>query len=408
MRKLFTTGVAAVAACAIAGPAAAAPLAAAPVNTGAPAVSGQAYVGKTLTTSKGSWQNGPTAYSYQWARCDGNGNGCVQIDGATSSSYIATSADIGRTLEALVTATNAAGTAGPVSSKPTAAVSPALPPRNTAAPTIVGKPYVGAQLVAEPGSYSGGTVSSYRYDWQRCDPDNLDCTSISGATHEVYTVASADLAMRLRVVVTASNPFGHAATPSNATDAVTVPVAVVTPTLTAARASTICCQTVRLSGTTSPSQAGEKITVLAREYGTLTTATVATTTTDANGDWSAAVTPMIETTYTAQTGTATSTSATVYVHPRVGFGVNGNTFTAKVTGRSNFAGRIAYFQMRTATGGWRRLSLVVINQRSVAKFRLPLRRGHTYALRIFLSRAQAGPGYLAGASEIQRVGGIKK
>lgn len=408
MRKLVIVGVAAVAACAIAGSIGAAPLATAPVNTAAPTVSGQAYVGKTLTTTKGSWQNSPTSYGYQWARCDGNGNGCAQIGGATSSSYVATSADVNHTLEALVTATNSAGTAGPVSSKPTAVVSPALPPTNTSAPTIVGKAFVGAQLVAEPGSYSGGTVSSYHYQWQSCDPNNLNCTAISGATHEAYTVSSGDLAKRLRIMVTASNPFGHATTPSNATEAVTVPVVVVTPTLHASRATTICCQTVQLSGTISPAHSGEKITVLAREYGDLTTTTVATTTTDASGNWSATVTPMIETTYTAQTGTATSSSASVLVHPRVGFGVNGNTFTAKVTGRGNFAGRIAFFQVRTSSGGWRRLALVVINQRSVAKFHVALRRGHTYALRIYLTQAQAGAGYLSGTSEIQRVGGTKK
>jgi len=407
MRTLVTIGVAAIAACAIAGPIAAAPLATAPVSTAAPVVSGQAYVGKTLTTSKGSWQNSPTGYAYQWARCDANGNGCAQIGGATSSSYVATSADVSHTLEALVTATNSAGTAGPVSSKPTAVVSAALPPTNTAAPTIVGKPFVGAQLVAEPGSYSGGAVSSYRYQWERCDPSNLNCASVSGATREAYTVASADLAKRLRVTVTASNPFGHATTPSNATDAVTVPVVVVTPTLQAARTTTICCQTVHLGGTISPAHAGEKITVLAREFGELATTAVATTTTDASGNWSATVTPMIQTTYTAQTGTATSSSATVSVHPRVGFGVNGNTFTAKITGRGNFAGRIAYFQMRTPSGAWRRLALVVINQHSVAKFRVPLRRGHTYALRIYLTQAQAGAGYLAGTSAVKRVGGTK-
>jgi hypothetical protein len=154
-------------------------------------------------------------------------------------------------------------------------------------------------------------------------------------------------------------------------------------------------------------RSGEKITILARQFDALTTQPVASTTTDASGNWSVTVTPTIATTYTAQTDTATSSAVTVGVHPRVGFGVNGNTFTAKVTARDNFAGRIAYFQMRTSSGAWHRLALVVINQRSVARFHVRLRHGHTYALRIYLTQSQAGPGYLDGTSQIQRVGGLR-
>lgn len=406
MKKLLILGLAAAAVAGVSRSAVAAPLAAAPVNTAAPVVSGQPYVGKTLTASKGSWQNSPTGYTYQWARCDDKGNGCGTIDGATASSYVAASADLNHTLEVLVTATNAAGTVGPVNSKPTSAISPAMKPTATAVPTIVGKALVGQQLVAQAGTYTGGAVSSYGYEWQRCDPNNLSCSAISGANKQVYEVATADLGQRLRIQVTASNPFGRATSVSNATTAVANPVVVVTPELHASKSATICCQAVQLSGTTNPVKAGEKITILGQQVGQAAQP-VTTTTTDANGNWSATVTPMIATVYTAQTDTATSDAVGVAVHPRVGFGVKGNTFTAKVTGLGSFAGRIAYFQMKTTSGGWKRLALVVINQRSVAKFRVPLRRGHTYTLRIYLTKAQAGSGYLDGTSLIQRVGGTR-
>jgi hypothetical protein len=36
---------------------------------------------------------------------------------------------------------------------------------------------------------------------------------------------------------------------------------------------------------------------------------------------------------------------------------------------------------------------------------VPLRRGHVYTLRIYLTKAQAGPGYLDGTSQIKHVGG---
>ena len=70
----------------------------------------------------------------------------------------------------------------------------------------------------------------------------------------------------LLVQVTASNPFGHTTNPSTATYVVVNQVVVVTPTLHLAKTATICCQTVQLTGSISPAHAGEKITVLARQF----------------------------------------------------------------------------------------------------------------------------------------------
>ena len=405
MRRLASIGGAIVMLGAAAGIAAAATTATAPVNTAAPTVSGQAYVGKTLTSSRGSWANGPTAYKYAWLRCDANGNGCAAISGASASTYVATSSDVGHELESAVTASNSAGSAGPVSSKPTAAISPATKPAMSTRPTIIGKAVVGQQLVAQPGAYSGGAVSSYKYSWERCDADTLSCSAISGATRQDYQVATADLGARLRIQVTASNPFGSTTNPSNATDVVVNQVVIVTPTIRLPKVTTVCCQTLHLTGAITPAHAGEKITVLARQFDGLATLPVTTAMTDANGNWSAIVTPMIATTYTAQTATATSDPATVGVHPRVGFGVNGNTFSAKVTARDSFAGSVAWFQMLT-NSGWHRIALVVINPLSVAKFHVHLKRGHTYTLRVYFPQRQAGPGYLDGTSHSQRVGGL--
>ena len=112
---------------------------------------------------------------------------------------------------------------------------------------------------------------------------------------------------------------------------------------------------------------------------------------------------MIQTSYTAQTSTATSQGIWVYVHPRVGFGVIGRTFTAKVTARDSFAGSIAWVQAQKPNGSWRRIAYVVINQYSVAKFHIALKAHRTYHLRIYLPQAQAGPGYLNGLSMTRRV-----
>lgn len=388
----------------VAAASAAARSATAPVNTSAPVISGQPYVGKTLTSSTGGWQNAPTSYSYQWVRCDANGNHCGQIGGATSTAYAPTSADVNHTLQSWVAATNSDGTTGPVNSKPSNTITPALPPKNTALPTVVGKPLVGAKLFADPGKYSGGAVASFSYQWQRC-ATTLACTAISGVAGQTYTVVSADVGQRLRFKVTATNPFGQTTTTAAQTAAITVPVVTVSTTLAASAGTTICCQRVHLSGTISPAKAGEAITILARQIDDIANLPIAKTTTDASGNWSVIVTPLIQTDYTAQTSTSTSPAVTVTAHPRVGFGVKGNTFSAKVTGRDSFAGSVAWFQMQTASGAWHRIALVVINPLSVAKFHVTLKKGHTYTLRIYLPQQQAGHGYLDGTSHTQHVGG---
>jgi hypothetical protein len=376
-----------------------------PASTSAPVVSGQPYVGKTLATTSGGWKNSPTSFSYQWVRCDQNGNNCAQIAGATSSKYTIVAADVNHTLAAWVQAANSGGTSGPVTSKTTNPVTPALPPTLVSQPSITGKPLVGEKLLANPGTYSGGAITSYAYEWQRCNPQTVSCTDISGATSQSYTAASSDVGQRLKVIVTARNPFGHVSNAAVPTDAVTVPVVTVTTTLTASSPTSICCQKVRLSGTTNPATSGEKITILGLQFGDIAAKAVATTTTDANGNWSVTVTPMIGTTYTAQTSTSTSTAAKIAVHPRIGFGINGHIFSAKVTGLGSFAGSVGWLQMRTVSGGWRRIGLVVINQLSVARFHVHLPRGHLYTLRIYLPARQAGPGYVDGASQARRVAG---
>jgi hypothetical protein len=74
---------------------------AAVVSTATPAISGAG----TLQVSNGSWSQTPTAFAYQWLRCNANGRLCTPIDGATAAAYTATSADSGHALVATVTAT---------------------------------------------------------------------------------------------------------------------------------------------------------------------------------------------------------------------------------------------------------------------------------------------------------------
>lgn len=178
----------------------------APTNTGTPTISGTPQEGETLQTSDGTWSGSPTSYTYAWSRCDRNGDNCKAIGGASAQTYKLTAVDIGSTLRATVTAKNAGGSAS-ATSVPTAVVSSAAAPKNTAPPTISGTAQVGSTLTVTKGTWSGFTTG-YAYAWKRCDAKGNSCSTIGGATSATYTLTQADVGTTLRASVTASNAAG--------------------------------------------------------------------------------------------------------------------------------------------------------------------------------------------------------
>jgi YD repeat-containing protein len=78
---------------------------------GTPVISGTPVVGTRMAVSNGSWSGSPLAYSYQWQDCNGTGEACTAIAGATNANYTASKADAGHILAATVTATNGGGSA---------------------------------------------------------------------------------------------------------------------------------------------------------------------------------------------------------------------------------------------------------------------------------------------------------
>jgi Protein of unknown function (DUF3344)/Ig domain of plant-specific actin-binding protein len=174
---------------------------------GAPS-GGTATVGQALSANPGNWNGtGPLTYAYQWQRCDANGANCVDIAGATGSTYTPSPADAGGTVRVVVTVTNAAGTSTPVASAPIAVA--ALPPVNTSAPVLSGPAAPGQPLTANAGTWSDpGTA--YSYQWQRCDANGANCANVPGANGATYTPTEQDAGSRLRVVVTATNDVGSA------------------------------------------------------------------------------------------------------------------------------------------------------------------------------------------------------
>jgi len=81
-------------------------------NTSKPTISGSASVGAHLNAAPGTWTpaSGVT-FAIQWQRCNAAGAACVNIAGATSASYLVTSADLGATLRVTYTGTKGASSA---------------------------------------------------------------------------------------------------------------------------------------------------------------------------------------------------------------------------------------------------------------------------------------------------------
>jgi Ig domain of plant-specific actin-binding protein len=182
----------------------------APENLAVPSIVGNPTTEDTLTAQPGMWLGSePITYSYQWQKCNGAGEECANIEGATAETYTLPEGDIGSTLRVVVSAGNSEGSASATSS-PTDVIGAPGVPASTEGPVIEGTAKVGERLFVDNGTWSGSLPLSYYYKWERCNPAGASCSAIEGATKPSYTVMSGDVGHSLRVRVTASNTLGSA------------------------------------------------------------------------------------------------------------------------------------------------------------------------------------------------------
>jgi hypothetical protein len=210
-----------------------------PVNTSLPTISGTTTQGQVLTSTTGAWSNSPTSYGYQWRRCDAAGANCVDVAGATASTYTLVVADVGATMRVVVTATNAGGST-PATSAQTVVIAGTGVPVNTALPVVSGTTVAGSTLTTANGTWTN-TPTSYSYNWDRCDASGANCWATAG-TSSTYVLTAADINFTIRSRVTATNASGSAF----ASSAVVGPVTATAPMFV----REIGCTNAKAAGTT--------------------------------------------------------------------------------------------------------------------------------------------------------------
>lgn len=196
-----------------------------PVNVVRPKVSVFATnpsVGQDLKVDTGTWTGlVPLAYAYEWRRCDPPGTlpSCKPIPGADEDTYTTTEADLGLTLRAYVTATNAGGSSTAFSDHTFPTVpAPRLAPATTTLPALTGEVELGGLLTASRGTWTGFAPIRYVAVWQRCDATLAVCRAVKGAKGLSYRISEADLGWRLRLSVVAVNAIGSLRVRSEATE----------------------------------------------------------------------------------------------------------------------------------------------------------------------------------------------
>ncbi len=194
-----------------------------PRNTVSPRITGTIEVSSTLTADIGTWTGStPLHNTYQWQRCGAHGSNCVDIPGATGTSYLLQPADYGSTIVFKVIATNGAA-AGVGTSIPTSPIRhrTLYAPTNTNPPALAGRPVVGSTLVGDPGSWTGEPPLNYTYTWLRCDASGGACTAIPNAAGKLHKVRPADVGYTIKFLVTTRNVVGVSSVSSDPTDVVT-------------------------------------------------------------------------------------------------------------------------------------------------------------------------------------------
>jgi hypothetical protein len=162
-------------------------------------ISGTTQVGQTLTA--GLISPVEATVNYQWQRSDSSGSIFTDITGATLSTYVTTTEDLGFYVRVVATATgNYSGIVTSTRSGPVVSASTAL----EAIGNITGTVQVGSTLTAGALSPTNATAT---YQWQVAEEAIGPWNNISGATNNTYSIAALYYNKFLRIVATGSGSY---------------------------------------------------------------------------------------------------------------------------------------------------------------------------------------------------------
>lgn len=188
-----------------------------PLNTTKPAVSVTAKptitAGAVLVASRGSWDRSPTAFTYEWSRCEADGSRCVTIpNGSAAERYTVQEEDAYHALKVTVRASNASG-AATVDSALTTIVPDVdgnverKKPEIVTAPAVSGSARVGARISVGAGSWRNLAAEiTTTYQWV------VNGQAVPEATSVSFVPTVTDAYKELTVVVTARNRHGATST----------------------------------------------------------------------------------------------------------------------------------------------------------------------------------------------------
>ena len=172
--------------------------------TGAPAVTGAARVGETLTagTSVIADEDGldNAVFTYQWQAGD------AEISGANGNAYTLAGSDEGKAISVKVSFSDDQGNEESLTSAATEAVQARPNSPATGTPNISGTAQVGETLTADPSGIAdedGLDSVTYSYQWL------TDGADLSGATDSSYTSVDADEGKAIRVRVSFTDDAGN-------------------------------------------------------------------------------------------------------------------------------------------------------------------------------------------------------
>ena len=201
--------------------------------TGQPTITGTAQVRETLTAimSEIADDNGLTnaVFTYQWIHSANDSE--AYISGATASSYLLSSDDLGHSIKIRVSFTDDDGYTESLTSIATALV--VMPPNvaATGQPTVTGTVEAGDTLTATTSSISddnGLKNAVFTHQWVRsANGADADITDATGST---YVLTQEDIGSTIQVQVSFTDDDGYSETlRSNATAAVQEPTTTPVP-----------------------------------------------------------------------------------------------------------------------------------------------------------------------------------